>query len=224
MKVLLDLEPHQIMKLHKGHSIQLKHPQLLVEGKHFVIIHHSKGKKIHHAHKHHKGVRLQMTEPEIHETIEGGGFGDFLNKLKQGGQWLKKNIVDSDIYQKYAKPVVRQIVNTGLDLATPHLGAAAPLARQAVDAIGSKTNAYGIKAKRHAGLRTKVVHPRFDEHEMQEFIAESMVAPTPGHHNGFIALPSSSYGNGLNAHHHYHHYYYPHDHGHLVRGGSFRLG
>jgi hypothetical protein len=73
-------------------------------------LHHHNAKKIHHARKHKKGVRLQMSHPEIQETVHAGGFGDFLNKLKNAGQWLKSNVIDSHFYKSAIKPIARQLV------------------------------------------------------------------------------------------------------------------
>ncbi len=246
IKVDLHLNPSQAYKLQQGIAVQLKHHQIGVPDMHHVMVHPQKAKKMHSAHKRMKGVRIQLSEPEIAETIGGGGFGDFLNKLKNAGQWLKKNIVDSSIYQSTVKPIARQFVDTGLQLATPHLGVAAPLARQAVDEIGRRTNAFGLKKNRKpaavvAETAVVAVAPKRRSHKtvkqrhmtkvtvqneplsedaVKKFYMESMMAPRPGGPAGFLSLPETVYGSGHSMHHHYHNYYYPHPH---HGSGSFKL-
>lgn len=208
VKVPLHITPAQFHKLRVGKQAQFKHHQL-DDGLHFLMLHPHKAKKVHHAKRHRKGVRLHLSDEELQHTMHGGGFGDFINKLKNAGQWIKSNIIDSSFYQSAIKPVARQLVNTGLSMAAPRLGAAAPLAQQAVDAIGSKTNAFGMRKHK------KEAHHRSG---FSEFAAASAVMPTPFQNPGaFTAYPTPSTGDGMASHHHYHHYYYPH------HGGSFRL-
>lgn len=229
VRVHLKLEPHQAQKLHKGHAVQLRHEQLGIEGAHHLMLHMTKAKKLHSAHRRKKGVRIQLSEPEISATMEGEGFGDFLNKIKSGAQWLKKNIIDSGAYQSIAKPIARRIVDTGLAAATPFLGpVGSDLARQAVNVIGEKTNAYGLQKRKHM-TRTTMQHEPVHEDAMTQFYMDSMMAPRPGGPAGFTALPSTSYGDGVSSHHMYHSYYYP-SKGHrafanqrAMSGRSFRL-
>jgi hypothetical protein len=208
VKVKLHISPAQFKKLTVRKQTQFKHHEL-DDGPHFLLLHPHKAKKVHHAKRHKKGVRLHLSDEELHHTIEGGGFGDFINKLKNAGQWLKSNIIDSSFYQSAIKPIARQLVNQGLSAAAPRLGAAAPIAQQAVDAIGSKTNAFGMR-KHHKGAH--------HQSAFSEFAAASASMPSPFQNPGaFTAYPQPSTGDGMSSHHHYHHYYYPH------RGGSFKL-
>jgi len=226
VKVHLRLSPEQMRKLHAGKNVQLKHAQLNVEDAHHIMVHPHVAAKIHRAHKAKRGVRISMEPHEIEETIGGGGFGDFFNKLKDAGNWLKKNIVDSSFYQSNIKPLARQAVDTGLAMVTPRLGIAAPAAKAAVDEIGKRTNAFGLVKKKHMTKNTIQEAPA-PHNAMKDFYVESMMMPRPGGPAGFTSLPQGSYGDGVSSHQVHHHYYYsfPH-HRNLkgaVHGTSFRL-
>ena len=234
-RVHLRLTPDQMRKLHAGKNVQLGHAQLGVEDAHHVMVHPHVAAKIHRAHRAKKGVRIRMEPHEIEETIGGGGFGDFFNKLKDAGNWLKKNIVDSSFYQSNIKPLARQAVDTGLAMVTPRLGVAAPVAKAAVDEIGKRTNAFGLpKGKAHMAARPVVVkkkhmarhtvqHAPVDDAALRAFYEESMMMPRPGGPAGFTCLPQGEYGSGLYGGNIHHHHYYPFQHHREMRAGSFRL-
>lgn len=226
VKVHVRLSPHQMDKLHKGQTVQLRHAQLNVEDAHHLMVHPHIASKIHRAHRARKGVRISLSQPEIEETIGGGGFGDFFNKLKSAGQWLKKNVVDSDFYQSNIKPLARQAVDAGLSMVTPRLGVAAPAAKAAVDEIGKRTGAFGLVKRKHMTKATVQAAPV--EHDaMKDFYVESSLMPRPGGPAGFTALPQGSYGDGVSSHHVHHHHYYAFPHHKNMKGGmragSFRL-
>jgi hypothetical protein len=198
VRVRLHLTAPQAHKLHSGLPTTFKHHQLDEEGSHHLMLHKHKAKKVHHARKNKKGCRIQMSPYELEQTMHGEGFGDFLNKLKNIGSFIKNKIIDSDAYQSIAKPIVRQAVNAGVQALAPRLGAAAPLFQQGVDAIGSRTGAYGI----HGG-----------GHGTEKFVMESMVAPRPGGPAGFTAMPQAITGDGYSSIHLRHKsHYYPHRH------------
>jgi hypothetical protein len=217
VKVKLHLSQPNFDKLRKGKHAQLSHHQL-TGATHHLMVHPTTAKRINKAIRQKKGIRVKMSEHELSETAHGGGFGDFINKLKDAGSWLKKNIIDSSFYQSNIKPIARNLVDSGLAAVAPRLGAAAPVANSAVNAIGQATGAFGLGKHKH------------HEEKLKEFIAESAVMPRPGGPAGFSALPQASTGSGVNAQHIHHHYYYPFDHtGHGGRGGrgshggSFKL-
>lgn len=224
VKVKLHLSEPNFHKLRKGKHAQLSHHQLTGET-HHLMVHPTTAKRIHKAIRNKKGVRVKMSEHELMETAHGGGFGDFLNKLKDAGKWIKSNIIDSSFYQNNIKPIARNLVDTGLAAVAPRLGAAAPVANAAVNAIGSSTGAFGLGHHKHHHSTNK------SEHKLKEFIAESTVMPRPGGPAGFTALPQASTGSGMSAQHIHHHYYYPFDHTHHggkggrggMHAGSFRL-
>ena len=219
VKIKLHLTRPQFHKLRTGKHIQLTHAQMMKGEPHHLMVHPHTAKKMHHAMKHNKGVRIHMSKDEFDKTAEGGGFMDFINGLKNAGKWVKEKIIDTPFYQQNIKPIARNLVNAGVAAVAPRLGPAAPLATSAVDAIGSATNAYGLK-KHH-----KPEHHKSEHHgTMSKFVVQSMVAPIPGQ-SGFTALPAPATGDGIHGKHAqiiHHHYYYPYDHGHVGgRGGKF---
>jgi hypothetical protein len=244
-RVHLRLTPDQMRKLHAGKNVQLGQAQLGVEDAHHVMVHPHVAAKIHRAHRAKKGVRIRMEPHEIEETIGGGGFGDFFNKLKDAGNWLKKNIVDSSFYQSNIKPLARSAVDTGLAALAPRLGVAAPVAKAAVDEIGKHTNAFGlpkgkgavhltrskeivvakpvVTKKKHMARHT-VQRAPVDADALRAFYEESMMMPRPGGPAGFTCLPQGEYGSGLyGAGNIHHHHYYPFQHHREMHGNSFRL-
>ena len=224
VKIKLHLSHGQFLKLKRGKTVQLSHGQLERGEPHHLMVHEHKAKKIHHAVKNRKGVRLSLSEPELHYTIESGGFLDW---IKNAGRFIKDKIIDTDFYQQNIKPIARNLVNTGLAAAAPTLGIATPAAKAAVDAIGSQTGAFGLKPHKKS-------KPREHRSEMTKFVVESMMQPGVNQ-PGFTALPAPATGDGIHGKHsqiHYHHYYYPHDHMHVggrggrypkVQAGSFRM-
>lgn len=224
IKVKLHLSEPNFHKLRKGKHAQLSHHQLTGDT-HHLMVHPTTAKRIQKAIRHKKGVRVKMSEHEIMETAHGGGFGDFWNKLKDAGKWIKSNIIDSSFYQNNIKPIARNLVDTGLAAVAPRLGAAAPVAQSAVNAIGQSTGAFGLGHHKHHKHTSK------SEHNLQEFIAESMLMPRPNGPSGFSSFPQASTGSGVHPASIHHHYYYGFDHSkHGGRGGrggmhgsSFRL-
>ncbi len=147
------LTEKQFRRLRLGHAVQLKPSQIAlgVRHKHKVVLHHTTAKKVYRAAMNGKGTRFQMSPQEL--EMSGYGLREFWDKLKSGAQWLKKNVIDSGIYQQAVKPIVSQAVKTGFAAASPFLGAASPYAEQAVREIGNKTGAYGSGMRRGRGIK-----------------------------------------------------------------------
>jgi hypothetical protein len=89
--------------------------------------------------------------------MNGSGiFGDIWKGLKSGYNWVKKNVIDTDVYQKTFKPIVRCFVHTAdtaLNRIAPNL---APVIDAGVNEIGNQTGAYGLrktKAQKKAMLQ-----------------------------------------------------------------------
>lgn len=95
-----------------------------------------------------RGFTITISPAEILSTVESdmdgtGFFGDLWKKLKSGYSWVKKNIIDSDVYQSAIKPIVRQGVNAAITAAnTAYPGSAVPLSAVA-NKIGNQTGAFG---------------------------------------------------------------------------------
>lgn len=141
-KVHMRLTMPQAKKLLSGGMIQLT-PDALADEQHWLILETPQAKKVHKAKRAGRGVRIRLTPREIEES--GAGIMDFFNKLKDAGRWMKEKIIDTPFYQSAVKPLVRSAVDTGLTAIAPKLGIAAPSAKMAVDELGKRTGAFGIR-------------------------------------------------------------------------------
>lgn len=121
-----------------GHPVTLKHEQLM-RGPVQLILHPANHKKVTAAHRRGRGVRLHLSGDELRNSAEhGAGFMDFLRSIKSGFD----SVVNSDIYQKFAKPVVRGLVDTAVNTFVP-----APYqdyAHRAASIAGDATHAFGL--------------------------------------------------------------------------------
>jgi len=147
----LDLDKKQMLRVAKGHRVRVLHSQI---GKGHVV---HVPKKLHtkalKAHAERKGFNLQLTVPEL--KAQGAGF---LDKLKEAGSWLKKNVFDQPLYKEKVAPIIRTALKEGVNRGVstfagpfaPELGA---LANKGVDLVGSKTGAFGIKRVKKSGGR-----------------------------------------------------------------------
>ena len=78
IKVHVHLSKAQVAKARNNHPIQLSANQIGVHGHQIIHAHPENAKKLHHAHKHHKGARIHLTH---HEMAHGSGFFDFLKTI-----------------------------------------------------------------------------------------------------------------------------------------------
>lgn len=145
-KVHLKLTLPQAKKLMKGGTIQLS-PNAVRDDSHYLILSKKTANKVRRAHKAGTGCRINLSQEEMHHS--GKGIGDFFknafNKIKEGADWVKTKIIDTPEYQQYIKPIVRQGVDTGMQLLSPRLGTAGPTANAAVNKFGELSGAYGIR-------------------------------------------------------------------------------
>jgi hypothetical protein len=152
-EVQIDATPHQLIRLAHGHNVQLKHSQLFTGHKLHVLS--KTAKRIERAHRKQTGVRIQLSEQELHHNMQYGS-GSFLDALRNAGKWIKDKVIDSSFYQSNIKPIVRGLVNQGVDAVgalasskNPALGGIArDAAKFAADKVGEATNAYGVRSSR----------------------------------------------------------------------------
>ena len=160
----LDLSKAQAKKLLSGASVRLKPTQIAVGDK-VVYLHPAQHRLLTRAKSGSKGYVLEMTAGEILTTVENdmsgnGIFGDIWKGLKSGYSWVKKNIVDTPIYQSVVKPLVRQGVNVLSGMAKAAAPNASPMIDQVVNTIGDKTQAFGVKKVRHrVSRRANILMP-----------------------------------------------------------------
>ena len=149
-KVKVCLTEKQFRKLKNGHNVQLSHRQLVGQN-HHLMLHHETAKKIHHAIRQKKGVRITLTPSEFEAS--GEGLKEFWQGLKNGVRFVKDKIIDSPLYQESIRPLAKKGVKflTGLAkaVATPVIGEdLANLAEKGINYVGDKTGAYGLKKPR----------------------------------------------------------------------------
>lgn len=132
----------QAKKLMKGGIIQVK-PDALADNMHWLVLEKKMANKVRRAKKAGKGCRIHLSPVEMDAC--GEGFAEFWQGLKNAGNWVKKNIIDSSAYQSVVKPIVKSAVDTGFAVVSPKLGVAAPAAKLAIDELGKQTGAYGLK-------------------------------------------------------------------------------
>ena len=143
----LDLHPKQMMAVAHGKATNIKHHQIHVG--HPVVLKKSKARRIAKAHANGKGARFSLDHEEMGAQHEGSGF---LDALRSAGDWLKKNIIDTNFYQQNIKPIVKQGVDFGVNTIANAVGSKvpflAPVAQEAgkflTDKVGNATGAFGL--------------------------------------------------------------------------------
>lgn len=145
-QVRINITRPQLQKALMGKPVQFNNGQL-GNGDSYLSLHPANVKLVSKAAMKGTGCVIDLSEGELlatAEDMEGNGiFGDIWKGLKSGYKWAKKNIIDTDIYQKGLKPIVRGFVNTGAAAAknfVPELGTAIDLA---TNEIGKQTGAFG---------------------------------------------------------------------------------
>lgn len=179
-KVPLTLTESQFKKIRAGQPVQLAHHQIgggAIHRNH-LMLHPENARKVAGAIRKQKGVRIFVSPHEFEAS--GEGIMDFLNKLKNAGQWVKSKIIDTPFYQENVKPIVRQAVDSGLAAVAPRLGPASILATKGVNALGQTTGAFGIQQKKRR-RKPKGGKITAADHAAIRHYAFSPVAPSDYH-------------------------------------------
>lgn len=150
----------QLQKALNGKPIQLSHSQL-GEGQSYLSLHPANVKIVEKAAMKGKGCIIHMSPGELMSTAEDMGgegiFGDIWKGLKSGYKWVKKNVIDSEIYQKALKPLVRQAVNAGSQALKGIAPQLAPAIDMGVAEIGKQTGAFGVKRGQKSKAQKKQI-------------------------------------------------------------------
>lgn len=141
--VKLHISHHQFLKARAGHPIQLKHDHI-GRGIHFPHLHHETLKKLHHAHRHRKGVRIHLS----HEELTGAGLLDF---AKKAGTAISNGLqtVGRTIYNNRDK--ILPVLSSVADIASTLNPEFTPVRALAKDLTG-----YGLK--HHHSHKTHKLH------------------------------------------------------------------
>lgn len=153
----IDFTDRQILKAINQQPIRLTANQI-GHGSKVVLLHPMQHRVLSTAHTAGKGCVIELSPGEILATVESdingtGFFGDLWKGIKTGYNWVKKNVVDTDLYQQALKPLVRSGVNSLAQIAK----AAIPgdvddkIIDAGVNLIGKKTNAFGRRPRRKKG-------------------------------------------------------------------------
>ena len=157
------ISENQLSKLQRGLPIQLKYDQFKLQSPANSIghikIHPSTHKKAVNAHSKKKGVRIALTDPELVES--GEGIKSMIRWVKEkavpavvkGAKFVKRNVIDTPIYQQDVKPLVRRGVDTLEGMLPDNI--VGKVVKSGIETVGSKTGGYGIKAKKSPKPRAK---------------------------------------------------------------------
>ena len=189
-EIPLEIHPHQIVKLVKGHVIQLPHSSIMplhVQTIPIVVKKH-KHTKIMRAHRGRKGVRLHLDPEEL--EMQGSGFWDTLKSI---GSFIKDKVFTNPVYKQTVAPLLKQGLNSGVDFLASKVPVAGPLlgdlAHQGVNKLGEVSGAYGLRdvsrlPRRVSGKRSR---------------GHGGAVLLPEHLNGSVPVTSFSvYGGPLN--------------------------
>lgn len=154
----INITQAQLNKAINGKPIKISKDQI-GSGSVYLSLHPANRKIVEKASLKGSGCCLNLSEGELLSTAEDMGgegiFGDIWKGLKSGYKWTKKNIIDTPFYQEAIKPVVRGLVQKGLQVAkTATPGELSKAIDMGSDMIGKETGAFGIKGKKGC-CRTK---------------------------------------------------------------------
>jgi hypothetical protein len=152
MEVNIKLSPSQVKKLTMGHSINLS-KQAVKGGPYKLIVHPMVYKRLMRARKNNKGVRLMLSKAEI----EGSGIMDVLKNIFEGGKKVFR--VAKKVYEPFKPllaPILKGAVQNVAQQGVEKLGTKSPFAAEiaktltpaAIDLVGQKTGAYGMRSMR----------------------------------------------------------------------------
>ena len=152
-QIKINITRDQLHKALNGKPISFKKEQI-GSGTSYLSLHPANVKLVEKASMKGSGCVLHLAPGELMATAEdmngSGIFGDIWKGLKSGYKFVKKNIVDSDFYQKNLKPLVRQGVEMGKNAAKAYLNN--PIANNLIDAasneLSKETGAFGVKPRR----------------------------------------------------------------------------
>lgn len=158
----LDLTDAQIKKIIRQEPIRITAKQIGTGSK-VVLLHPENHARLSKAKNAGRGAVLYMSPGEVLATVESemegtGLFDSIWRGLKSGYKWVKKNIVDTDLYQGAIKPLVKSGVSTLAGMAKTATGNN-PAGNTAIDAvvgeIGKKTSAFGLKGNKGKKYKTR---------------------------------------------------------------------
>ena len=147
-QIKINITGPQLQKAIKGKPVRFTKDQI-GSGSSYLSLHPANVKIVEKAAMKGSGCTMCLAPGELMATAEDMGgegiFSDIWKGLKSGYKFLKKNIIDTDVYQKGIKPLVRQAVNTGATVLKTAAPSLAPAIDLGVDQIGKQTGAFGVR-------------------------------------------------------------------------------
>lgn len=160
-QIKINITREQLKKALNNKPISIKNEQIGA-GSNYLSLHPANVKIVEKAAMKGSGCVLQMAPGELMATAEDmkgeGIFGDIYKGLKSGYDFVKKNIIDTGLYQKIVKPLVRTAVDSGATALSAMAPGLAPAINIAKDTIGKETGAFGMrktKTQKKAMLQAK---------------------------------------------------------------------
>lgn len=158
-QIKIDITRDQLHKAIKGKPISFKKEQI-GNGTTYLSLHPANVKLVEKSAMKGTGCVIHLSPGELlatHEDMGGEGiFGDIFQGLKSGYSWVKKNIIDTPIYQQTLKPIVRGIVNSGATTLKGLAPQLSPAIDMGINELGKETGAFGLrktKAQKKAMLK-----------------------------------------------------------------------
>ena len=156
----IDITKLQLQKALEGRPMKISAAQI-GRGTSYISLHPANVKVVEKAAMKGSGCVLNLAPGELLATAEDmkgeGIFGDIWKGVRSSYDWVKRNIINSDIYQQAIKPLVKGLVDTGataLKGMAPQLGTAIDMGK---DAIGKETGAFGLKKRRSKSSRKAIL-------------------------------------------------------------------
>lgn len=160
-QIKINITRPQLQKALNGKPVQFNASQI-GSGSTYLSLHPANVKLVEKAAMKGAGCVIHLSEGELMSTAEDmngeGIFGDIWKGLKSGYKWVKKNVIDTPLYQQTLKPLVRGAVNTGATMLKGVAPQLAPAIDMGVNEIGKQTGAFGMrktKTQRNEMLKGK---------------------------------------------------------------------
>lgn len=157
-QIKINITKPQLEKALAGKAVRFAASQL-GQGSSYLSLHPANAKLVEKAAMKGSGCVINLTEGELlatHQDMKGEGiFSDIWKGLKSSYNWAKKNVVDTDFYQKSIKPLVRQGVDQGANMLKVKFPNASNLIDSTVNTLSQKTGAFGVKTKKRTKAQRK---------------------------------------------------------------------
>lgn len=159
-QIKINITREQLNKALNNKPVSFKREQIGA-GSNYLSLHPANVKLVEKAAMKGSGCVLHLAPGELMATAEDMGgegiFGDVWKGLKSGYKWVKKNIIDTPLYQQGIKPMLKTAVNQGAQALKAYAPQAATAIDMGVNAIGKETGAFGLKTDRRTKAQKRAL-------------------------------------------------------------------